>query len=365
MNFILLLKNLYLYILITINILCVLDFFKIRINIKKKIALLLLLLLSIVDGIRNETGPDWFNYLKHYKRELESIFEIGYTLVENIFIQLKLDYNLFLFFISLFLYLGLFFNIFKLSRYKILGLFILYYLFVPYIGINRQMISLTILSFSVKYYFENKNKKFIIIILLSSLFHISSLLFAVLYFFKKIKLIKKVCLKSFVGLVVFFFLKENIGVFLEILKKISIFDKYISYFLYEKSEKISYFGLVMRIIEVYIPMLFLMSRKGVFINSSDKKIIEYCFVGLYVSLMIYILGYGQFQILVSRGTFIFKILLYPIYCSLIFQNINRIKKVIFLIFIMSIGYLSIYKSIYSVRDEIKKFYEYKIIKIID
>ncbi|WP_270446936.1 EpsG family protein, partial [Fusobacterium varium] len=115
---------------------------------------LLLIYLSIFDGTRFETGPDWDSYLLHfYKGEYSQNFEWMYNKYVEFFRIIYPNYNVFLFIISLFLYFSLFKKIMIYSKSNV-SLIVLYSMVVPYIGINRQLISIGIIVYSIKYILE-------------------------------------------------------------------------------------------------------------------------------------------------------------------------------------------------------------------
>lgn len=143
--------------------------------------------------------------LEHFKN---TKLELGYLLLNKI-ILLFTDNYLFMQLISSFIPLFLFYYAFVKNRNNI-NLSMAVFLFITLIyfkmlstGLVRMFISMGIVINSYKYIYEKNNKKFIILILIASLFHYSALFMFILeYFFISKRDIKKKS-NSFIVLVLF------------------------------------------------------------------------------------------------------------------------------------------------------------------
>jgi len=180
--------------------------FKLTNNNKYKTILLLIILFTLVffGGFRDSVGIDTLQYIALYKL----IMPFGQNFHNSV---LSIDTELgFLYLIGLLKTIGLFrvqslfslviiFNytlyFFSLKRltpkFEIaLILLIVFYYFTRDMGIIRQAISTSITVFSIITIYERKFLKFSSLILIASLFHISSLVFLPAYFIGQIKISK-------------------------------------------------------------------------------------------------------------------------------------------------------------------------------
>ena len=177
------------------------DFFPKRTNLfyKKTIIFLLMFLFWWVAGLSYKTGVDNYNYeLVYYTGDMKfEYFELGYKLVNKIFNNyLNFDFYIFkgiVYIVTIFLfYKGL---KFFLPNNKIGLFFILLYsygvFYFFYIGFIRQTISISIFTFSLQYIYQKKKVKYIILVIISCMFHISSIFLYLIYFLYNNKRITK------------------------------------------------------------------------------------------------------------------------------------------------------------------------------
>ena len=158
----------------------------------------LFLIFWLVAGLRYETGVDWPGYTSYFIRSenvreilsnvsnsfLNSEFEFGYRLL-NAAIKTFTDNVQWLFlFISFFTNLMLFSSIKKYSSHVFISLLIYFgtiYFVLDMSGI-RQCIALNLFFISLDFIIKRDIFKYIAIILVASLFHITSLVLIPLYF---------------------------------------------------------------------------------------------------------------------------------------------------------------------------------------
>ncbi|MFS3824958.1 EpsG family protein [Proteus mirabilis] len=185
---------------------------------------LTLFFLSYFWGLRYKIGVDWLFYIEEYNQESHKLsIEYGYKIFSNLFNYLGFDYFLFQLFITLFFLITISYFYKKYTKYRIfciLSLFLFNFIF--YIEALRQIIALTLVIISYIYILKNKNIKSYIFVILSSFFHISSIVIIVsssLFLLKSSKVYK--ILKN---TILFFLLLNILGVypidlFLFLLKK--------------------------------------------------------------------------------------------------------------------------------------------------
>lgn len=150
--------------------------------------ILLFLILVLQDGLRFEIGTDWKPYYSYFNDCLvkdEEGFEIGYKLSNVLIRSITKEYNIYLIIYAIIFYSIIFYTIKNQSIDPFLSILVLYYITLPYLGMNRQFIAIAICVFSVKYVLRKENKQFIIIIIIASCFHISALLFTVSYWLNR------------------------------------------------------------------------------------------------------------------------------------------------------------------------------------
>lgn len=120
-------------------------------------------------------------------------YEIGYKYFCKIISMIWNNYQFFLCIVSIIEMVGFYYFIKNYSKNYIFSLFI-FVTFDTYIftfGILRQAISLSLLLLSIKFLKENKFIKYAALVIFSSLFHKTALIFILLYPLKYIKLNKK------------------------------------------------------------------------------------------------------------------------------------------------------------------------------
>jgi transmembrane protein EpsG len=203
--------TIYIIIYLIIAILAILDFFsgkEFRIKLNGFIGLLIFLILGIFAGSRYKIGgsdydayeayynltPNKFSkvYTNDYDSFLEST-EKGYIFLMTFFKQINLNFNIFLIIIGGICAIAIYFSFKRYTTYLFVTTLIflskgyLYYFFTA----QRQIIAMAICWFSIKYIIEEKLYKFILLVIVASLFHSSALFFIIIYFSNKINLTNK------------------------------------------------------------------------------------------------------------------------------------------------------------------------------
>lgn len=163
----------------------------------------LFLIFWLVAGLRYETGVDWpgytlfFNHSESINKVLTNAttnffiteFEFGYVLLNSIIKTFTDNVQWLFLIIALITNLMLFSSIKKYSNHIFISLLIYYcttYFILDMSGI-RQCISLNLFLLSLNYIIEGNFKKYILAILIASLFHITSLILIPMYFILKIE----------------------------------------------------------------------------------------------------------------------------------------------------------------------------------
>lgn len=154
----------------------------------KIIFVFLMLLISFLSMFRYGSGTDYYGYQYHFYMnpgqfsstlEFKSGLEMGYQIWMFLFKYLNLNFDIFIFVTSGIMMSLVYVTILRYSNFKLLS-FLMFYAVYYNIYINsgiRQGIALSIILYSYYKFIPYKNYyKFILYVLFSSLFHISSLI---------------------------------------------------------------------------------------------------------------------------------------------------------------------------------------------
>ncbi len=194
---------LYIFTFILLLLSSIVESFDIK-KISKILFFLLIFYLIIHDGIRWEIGTDWKNYNDYFNNCLNNgsntmSFSVGYVFINVLVRSISESYTLFLFLHAFIVYGFLSYSLYKLSPRPIFSLLLYYGMMLPYLGMNRQIIALVICLFSLIFLLNDKKSKFVLSVIIASLFHTSCLLFLIAIFLRKeIKTKKLILLLSVV-----------------------------------------------------------------------------------------------------------------------------------------------------------------------
>lgn len=142
------------------------------------------LLVLLLVGTRDETGTDWLPYWDHYISSNRNNFDIfnfepGYQLFVDISKYFGLTYSQFLFFFT-FTYLAIFYSAFSYFKYPNTIVFLFYSTYlIGLMGTSRQLIAISICCLAITKLLQRRNYLFLVLILMASLFHRSSIIFLI------------------------------------------------------------------------------------------------------------------------------------------------------------------------------------------
>lgn len=133
------------------------------------------------DGFRWETGTDWDSYTYQFNaiRSLEitnSAFEPGFALLFSTVKLLTDNYSVYLLLHAILFYTAFFYAIFKIADYPFVTLLIFYMLIIPYLGMNRQFLSMALYAVALVFLTEGKKCFFFLIMIFALLFHRTAIL---------------------------------------------------------------------------------------------------------------------------------------------------------------------------------------------
>lgn len=178
--------------------------------VRKRQQLLMLLLLAVIlvifIGFRNETGADSRNYITFFKEQTDTLWkwknvEKGYAEHGFYYLSVLLKSiwnNVNFYFVSISL-LTIFFLVKSLRRYSvypILGLCIYYSRFLILRDMNqiRQALAVSILIYGLHYLILRKEKSFMVLVLIASMIHYSSLIIVPFFWLYNKKITFKSCI---------------------------------------------------------------------------------------------------------------------------------------------------------------------------
>ncbi len=250
----------------------------------KIFAFMIIMILSIFAGVRDLTigtdvnvyGANWFQIACDCQSfedyiSLINTTDIGYLFINYIVSRFTTNVNVFLFIIQLICNSLVIITLYKYRERCPFWLSLLTYLSIFYcrtFNILRQSIALSILFYSIKYLYKNKNLKYLIAIIISSLFHYTAVFGVVILVLKRICESKSkyknlyLLLIFLITIVSVYFIKDVIAILYSIgLVNVKIYN-YL--FIFVNENDVNIFG-----IDFFVKIVFLVT-----IYFSYKKINE-------------------------------------------------------------------------------------------
>ena len=154
---------------------------------KQIIYLLMVLIFWVLSFIRWEVGTDWENYLTtfYFSKDLKNIVsvnEYGYRLLNHIIYQITDNYTIFLLVVATLIFLFKYRYLFDVTYEPILSLISVFGTGFGDIYFVRQSLAIAITFYSIKYILEKNFYKFLFLIILSSTIHQASIIFIFAYY---------------------------------------------------------------------------------------------------------------------------------------------------------------------------------------
>lgn len=303
---------------------------------KRQLFFLLILMGIVISGFRNMGGNDFIEYRDMYQHPVDKI-EIGYTWLNMFFNRLGISFHAFTFICSCFCLTLLGLGIKEYSPYVLLSLCLYvgsYFLYYNMIAM-RQVLSLSIILYSIKYIQRNENYKFIVSIVFASLFHTSALVFLPAYFFFKYFKLTVLYIIIFlaVGLTISIFIGSEIIMGFLLGHSSVIVEKMFTYL----SESDFAISRIIKIVAILILIL-------LFLNKLKDDFYFLFFSKMFVLYIFLYSIFYQFGILMRIWSYfdISTVFIIPILIKQIHNNF--IRSIIFILFLVSaiISFQSIY-----------------------
>lgn len=307
-----------------------------------------LFILFFISAFRYETGNDWYTYERIFDLSLDikTLFnnptyylfflrdiEIGYRIFNSLVKNFGGSLQTVFFITGFFSFISLKKFIERNSNHKTLSLLIYYSLFFFNFNMSiiRQGIALSIFLLSFNLIQDRKFFKYVLMIGLASLFHVSSLILFPIYFIGKLKFSKNTYILVFIiGLLIRIVGFDLLGIVIKILPHFILGDLLV-YMTPNNYMNLISFGNIERLI-----MIFLIFRFGNYIINVKGN--SNIFLNLYLIYVMINLVFFKNEVLVSRIRFYFEIsyiIILPIYIDVFKKNIDK-AIILSCIFIFSI-----------------------------
>lgn len=303
------------------------------INIKKLFMILSGIPLFIVSGFRYMVGCDYLsyaNYFINYQYTTVHRMEFGFNKMIEL-IQLFSDNYIWIFIITSLIFIYFTYKaIYEQSINPILSIYLLFAstYFSIYLNGMRQMMAIAIFIYSIKFIKERNLLKYLLFILIASLFHLSILICIPLYFLYNIKV--KPHIVVIISVIVLFFK----SFFYNILTNIFMQTDYSIYKTVFETTKANNIIIIIELFTLIFALLFYNKNKML----SNQK--EYNFF-LILKLLAFITSLFNGTIpLIGRIRWIFGFSII-IFIPMIIDRINN-KKVKLLITLVIIFFFSVY-----------------------
>lgn len=335
------------------------DIFSLKTKVFRQMAIFFLI---VITSLRYNFGVDYITYSQAFERMKVGVytdnFEIGYLFLNKFVIFLGQNFNFVLLIIGIFNYIFLYLAIEKnVKRFKWLSIFLylIYFdLFFYSLSAIRQSIVVGIFLFSLQYIVDKKFIKYLIYMLVGSLFHMTSLLLIPIYF-----LYHYLKDKNLIRLVIFSTLLLSIYLFFDkILYLIKPFlsKRYAYYLFIEKNEVPNnlFLGIVIYVVMIlYIILIKHLQKK------EDEVYLTVSAIGILIFFILKIMQNLNYYGIIPRFQMYFYCL-YILYIPELFEKLkSRLNHIyIYMIFVMMIfGFIVKYMEVNEYAGEYYKTFK--------
>ncbi|SIS82861.1 EpsG family protein [Salimicrobium salexigens] len=342
---------LYLIIIILTSVLA-----EVSVRVKEKIlryiiVFITLLIPSFFAGIRYDVGTDYFAYVNIFSN-LEaggsSRTEFGYQFLNILVANLGGNASFLLFVVSFITILFIYLSLYRAKDSISIGLGMLVFMLMFYhLSLNavRQVLAIAILLYSFDFIIQRKFGKFLIITLIASSIHLSSLI--VLPFYYIYNLVGKK--NRFFRLIVYIgtsLLIINYGVILEYTLSIFTSFSYYSQYLPDENQGDLGIGLILVNAPFVVPGI-IFYKRFVKYDSRFKFYFFFLLIGVIIQFVAY-LGAGLFD-RISDLFFITVVLIVPYYYKCLKKN--EFEYSLSIIIVLFVVFIWFYSYIYLGNNE--------------
>lgn len=324
------------------------------INSKKIYYFLTFPIFIIIFGLRYQVGADWYAYERAFYDIGNDKFDIGYRLLSKLIYFIFHNYSFLILFIFIFYAYSYFKNIEYFTPNYNLGIIAWMGISFLSFGVLRQSISIAIFFFSLRYINDHKGK-YILLICIASLFHISAIfLLPLLLLGAKEISIKKIIL---VLIGAFIFYKFNlIRYILPVMTKVPIIGRKIMWYISSNGAIGSPIGLDIRFFEAIILLIICVIFK-------EKLKEEHKHFNLFFNMLVYyIVIYLVFNSIYSIGirfSQYFQLAHIILFSYLISVTGNKYLKINVISLLIYYCFIRYFKILISGNEMYLYFFPYK------
>ena len=316
---------------------------------KKSMTLYVMLIASswliLHDGLRWDMATDWDKYYVFFQNCLTDNpekLEPGYVFFSKVVRSITDSYTIFLVLFAIFEYSVISWFCRKFTPYPLVALWTFYFLFVPYMGMNRQFLSMLFCLISVKFIIDRSFLKFLICILMAFQFHKSCIMFIPAYFLKidKFKTVFVYILIGCLAISLSGILNKIPTEFFFVIGGDYVGDKMEAYV--NRASMGGLIGMISGLLRRSIWLFLIVYKLKCFLDKKNFMLFFYIYL---VGVMVYILFYGTiFEIIVERGVIfytIFEIVIIP-YLFMVYNS--KYQRSMMLLLVSLYGIYTIYKG---------------------
>lgn len=236
-------------------------------------------------GIRYGVGNDYFSYYDNY---LGINHGTGTDSTEIIYVLLNkvLSFELIIFFFSFFSFLFLKKAIdYFCPRYGVTAYLIFYTFFlITYeLHIIRQGLAISMILYGYKFLFEKKYVNYILIVILASMFHVSSIILLPFIFLVRINITVKIQIIFFVfSLIMLIFQDSIITIYYFLATNTPILNKYL--LVYRQAERSSYGVSSGMILDLLVLLFFMIKQKT--LNDKENFLFRIFFISVVLTFVL-------------------------------------------------------------------------------
>lgn len=285
-----------------------------------------LLFLILVSGLRYKVGTDYYQYSEIYTFYGNDPInwtgqEVGFDILNKLLFKINQNPQFFFLVTSIFINIGVLIFIKNHSVNLPMSMYFYITNFTYYITMNgvRQYIAAVILALGFKYVLNKEFKKYLIVILIASLFHASVFIMIPLYFIG-ITDIKSIGNKIFMAIIAFAFIfyQQFVNILFKILENTS-YGHYESEF-----TNLDDGANILRVVIWALPIILVVLRKQKLKDSFGDKssvIFNFCFYGMCFMALAY---RHKYFARVTMYFDIYYLLLFPMIIKLFSKKENRL-----------------------------------------
>lgn len=333
---------------------------------KSKIRFFSGLFFFIFFGTRGLIGSDWYNYMYYFDNasfsdiKIVEDFELGFSFLTKFLKLIGFNYNYYVLFITL-IQTILFDNIIRKYSVNISLTYALFICLFPLLIIDalRNLLSILIACQALPYIEQKKNRKAILIIIVSMLFHTTGVFFFLLFPFSKNYIRQPYILMLLViGTFIYFFQLRFFDILIESLG--GVFGGRIDYLSKSVTKSDQSYGITFGIVEKYFFAYLLLKNFNVI---KKTKILTPVFFNLFFIYIFIYLFFSTSESFINRFSLLFFIfyivgIVNCIFVLKLYKQRIILNAVILLIFIKTFltfnNILYDYSTFIYKKDDINK-----------